>query len=638
MSLTHVVGQANTALSNLVTPTKINRDLSPGTNNTLNLGVGAFNWKNVYVAGLYYLKNLRVMHAPGTSNFFAGPNAGNLATTGTFNASLGNQSLELNTTGSNNTAVGHTALRNNTLGGRNTAVGLTALYNNTSGGYNTATGERAMYNNKTGIYNTATGSTSLFANTSGANNSGFGYRALYSNTVGYSNVAMGASALSTNTSGSNSVAIGDSASLKSTVATFNVAVGSKSMMNNGNGSYNIAIGYRSLVNNTGGNYNTSLGTEVLASNLTGGYNTGAGYQSLYYNASGYNTAYGAYSSNSANTGNFNVSNGFAALYLSTTGSYNAGLGAYALYSNITGNGNAALGYFADVSSSSLQNATAIGYNAIATASNQIMLGGAGVTSVKAANSVVIYSDGRYKKQIEQNVPGLAFIKLLRPVTYHYAIKAMNEHAGVRRISDKIAKLPGHENMNVSQLEAQENAAIEAKEKIVYTGFIAQEVETAAQKVNYDFNGVYKPQNDQDVYGLSYESFVVPVVKSIQELSAENDSLKNEISTLKQSLAQIHQILNIKPTDLTLSGASIAQNSPNPFKSNTTIAYCLPQTVGLAQLVIFDAAGKTIKQFTITGQGRGTVKIDAARLPSGTYNYTLYIDGKMVETKKMVLIK
>jgi len=52
--------QANTALSNLVSPTAVNRDLSPNANNTLSLGAGATNWKNIYIGGLYYLKNVRL--------------------------------------------------------------------------------------------------------------------------------------------------------------------------------------------------------------------------------------------------------------------------------------------------------------------------------------------------------------------------------------------------------------------------------------------------------------------------------------------------------------------------------------------------------------------------------------------------
>ena len=52
--------------------------------------------------------------------------------------------------------------------------------------------------------------------------------------------------------------------------------------------------------------------------------------------------------------------------------------------------------------------------------------------------------------------------------------------------------------------------------IVRTGFIAQEVEAAAKKVGFDFDGVSTPENETDLYGIRYAEFVVPLVKAMQE--------------------------------------------------------------------------------------------------------------------------
>ncbi|MEO7045020.1 MAG: tail fiber domain-containing protein, partial [Ferruginibacter sp.] len=129
---------------------------------------------------------------------------------------------------------------------------------------------------------------------------------------------------------------------------------------------------------------------------------------------------------------------------------------------------------------------------------------------------VIYSDGRFKKNLNEDVPGLAFILQLKPVTYNYDIHGLNKHLGI------------------SNAARQENeGAVNAKEKIKYSGFVAQDVEAAAKKINYDFSGLYKPQNEQDAYGLSYEDFVVPLVKSIQELQAENEALKKKLDDLSE---------------------------------------------------------------------------------------------------------
>jgi len=49
-----------------------------------------------------------------------------------------------------------------------------------------------------------------------------------------------------------------------------------------------------------------------------------------------------------------------------------------------------------------------------------------------------------------------------------------------------------------------------------TGFIAQEVEELAKKLDFDFSSVEVPKNDNAMYSLRYAEFVVPIVKGIQE--------------------------------------------------------------------------------------------------------------------------
>ena len=62
---------------------------------------------------------------------------------------------------------------------------------------------------------------------------------------------------------------------------------------------------------------------------------------------------------------------------------------------------------------------------------------------------------------------------------------------------------------------QMKTAMADKEKIIQSGFIAQEVEQAAKELGYDFSGVDAPKNDKDFYGLRYAEFTVPLVKAVQ---------------------------------------------------------------------------------------------------------------------------
>jgi hypothetical protein len=204
--------------------------------------------------------------------------------------------------------------------------------------------------------------------------------------------------------------------------------------------------------------------------------------------------------------------------------------------------------------------------------------------------------------------------------------------------------PGNGQNSVSS--QTDEAAINAKEKKIYTGFVAQEVETAAKKINYDFSGVHAPQNNKDPYGLSYGDFVVPLVKAVQQLSAASDAKDAKIDSLIQAnvtlearLAKIEAMLKISPaTTATLSDASMEQNAPNPFNNSTTIRYNLPNNFTQAAMVITDAAGKILKTVSLNSKGAGMLTVDANTLSAGAYHYSLYVDGKLIGTKQMLLAR
>ncbi len=90
------------------------------------------------------------------------------------------------------------------------------------------------------------------------------------------------------------------------------------------------------------------------------------------------------------------------------------------------------------------------------------------------------------------------------------------------------------------------------EKIRMTGFLAQDVEKAAQNAGFDFSGVVKPQNEHDLYSLRYAEFVVPLVKAVQEQQAVIETqnktlaqLQQENQQMKAELAQIKAALGLK---------------------------------------------------------------------------------------------
>ena len=187
------------------------------------------------------------------------------------------------------------------------------------------------------------------------------------------------------------------------------------------------------------------------------------------------------------------------------------------------------------------------------------------------------------------------------------------------------------------------------------GFIAQKVEKIFPSLVSHYADTAR---GTDINLMDYTGFGVIAIKGIQELQQQMhdkdttisyqqkqiDELKNMLLALQQKVESCSpcgsssaQSTNHSSVTLT-NNASLEQNIPNPFTNTTVINYTLPQKINTAQIIITDNNGKTIKQINISGAGKGSLTVDASTLMQGAYHYALFVDGKMIGTKQMVLAK
>lgn len=80
---------------------------------------------------------------------------------------------------------------------------------------------------------------------------------------------------------------------------------------------------------------------------------------------------------------------------------------------------------------------------------------------------------------------------------------------------------------------------------------------------------------------------------------------------------------------------LEQNTPNPFNDKTVISYFIPQDAGPAQIVVYDEMGVPVKKFDIKTNGKGFVTFQPANLRKGLYSYSIIVNGKLVDSKKMI---
>ena len=529
------------------------------------------------------------LHNFGDRNTFLGEQAGNLSLTGDSNTALGFNALTRNTTGVGNTAQGSSALINNMIGGDNVALGQNAGANLTTGSNNIYLGANVLGNtgDKNSIYlglqglhtqtviagirgttvasgemvvidangRLGSGAVAPGANTVGsaqvidgsltAADVAFTYAGSLSkggaaadlacvacvaaSEVSFSFVGTGANTFTdTQTIDGGNLDLDASSSTAGNVTKNgtpflhdygfdNVFLGKNAGNFTMTGGSNMASGAQTLNSNTQGYENTASGAYALAQNVWGFDNTGTGSYTLYSNTTGYhNAASGSYALVSNTTGYFNTAAGVNALASNTTGGANTAVGHEALFSN-TGTGNVAVGVGAGGSATTGSDNIYLGAGVFGVPgeSNTMYLGKQGgvtrtliagirgtTTGINNAVGVVIDSNGqlgtinssrRVKEDIHDMADTSRRLLQLRPVTFRYT-----------------------------------RAYLDGARPIQY-GLIAEEVADV-------FPELAVRNADGQVETVHYETLNVLLLNEFQKLSAQVQSLKEEMESLRAGLA------------------------------------------------------------------------------------------------------
>ncbi len=182
------------------------------------------------------------------------------------------------------------------------------------------------------------------------------------------------------------------------------------------------------------------------------------------------------------------------------------------------------------------------------------------------------------------------------------------------------------------------------------GFIAQEVQDV-------FPGAVGYDAGIDRYNLDYTYFIPYLTRTIQEQEAQIQEQDERIGTLEMRIAELEQALEAllpeesapkapsksgaasRETAAEAGGAVLYQNNPNPFRENTTISYWLPENVRTAKILLHASSGSFVKEYALPPRsGQGQVVVEGHTLRPGMYAYSLVIDDRMVDTKRLVMTR
>lgn len=155
------------------------------------------------------------------------------------------------------------------------------------------------------------------------------------------------------------------------------------------------------------------------------------------------------------------------------------------------------------------------------------------------------------------------------------------------------------------------------------------------------------KDDKGFYYINYEGIIPVLVEAIKE---QDSILKQQNITIANLQQQINNCCmkgsNQKSSGQTLPDVNsdlidnsvLYQNNPNPFKESSTINYYLDNKASNATIYIFDMQGTLLKSFDLSNKGKGNIVINGGEFNAGMYMYSLVVNGKEIDTKRMILTK
>jgi hypothetical protein len=240
---------------------------------------------------------------------------------------------------------------------------------------------------------------------------------------------------------------------------------------------------------------------------------------------------------------------------------------------------------------------------------------------------IVTSDQQFKTNVDTISNPVAIIKNLLPKTYY--LDTTNIY-----------------NMNFSSKKQY--------------GFIAQDVQQILPEL---VSTVVKPTITNPINNtvveqgvtyksLNYNAFFALITAAMQKQQRQierQDSIitvqGNLLTALTQSVNSCCSNSNIRTTgiignqtNIELSDNNVIvlnQNVPNPFAESTIITYNIPVDFKVAQIIFNTMDGRIIKAVDVNLKGKGQINVYANDLTNGLYSYYLIVDGKVIDTKKLI---
>lgn len=124
-------------------------------------------------------------------------------------------------------------------------------------------------------------------------------------------------------------------------------------------------------------------------------------------------------------------------------------------------------------------------------------------------------------------------------------------------------------------------------------------------------------------------------------------LQSQVEELKNQVQELRSLLTSKVPLTTAEAASLNAQSttwlsgvyPNPANTAATIEYSLPAGAGAAFCQIYSVGGQPVTSIALpASSGKSQVQLTTSQLPAGMYICALVVNGKVLDSKSLAVVR
>lgn len=239
---------------------------------------------------------------------------------------------------------------------------------------------------------------------------------------------------------------------------------------------------------------------------------------------------------------------------------------------------------------------------------------------------VVSCDLRVKKDITDFKDGLNVLREINPVNFKY-----NGIGGMPINTTNIGIIAQDVQMVAPYCVGKSRIILKDSEKSAFASDILETIKNdslgdqyVAEILNYNPNGLF-----------------YVMINSIKQLDSTVTDLQAQLNAAKGQRTNNDNTQGKTETTLQIELANnseiiLYQNEPNPFNGSTVIRYFIPENISGSMYISFtDLYGKEIKKLELKEKGFGKIEASTENLASGIYSYSMMVNEKVIDTKKMM---